>query len=287
RPHVAAHRAPAEFRRREGGELQQRKVPRDLPRRAGAAAGLRHADRRRVPPAVGAARRRRLVLGRRLDLPQPLRRALRRRQGGRVEGGAGAAIQDDTPVAPVSRPVSVVPQGRHGHHGPSGGSDAAAAAHRQQGAPGFHPQRARGARHPRQRTARLVTAMPDLHLGLVHTPVTPVGEDGRIDVDRYAAVLEFHAGNGADALALPMHIGESVSLSEDKKREVLRFAIGRVKGTLPIIAHVSNAGTAIAAALARDAQGAGAAAIVATTPYYSTPPPSPLLPHSLYTPRPP
>ena len=121
--------------------------------------------------------------------------------------------------------------------------------------------------------------MPDLHLGLVHTPVTPFGEDGRIDFDRYAAVLEFHAGNGADALALPMHIGESVSLSEDEKREVLRFAIGRVKGTLPIIAHVSNAGTAIAAALARDAQGAGAAAIVATTPYYWTPPAPMLLAH--------
>jgi 4-hydroxy-tetrahydrodipicolinate synthase len=42
---------------------------------------------------------------------------------------------------------------------------------------------------------------------------------------------------------------------------------------------VSNAGTAIAAQLARDAQAAGAAAVVATTPYYWTPPQTMLLEH--------
>jgi 4-hydroxy-tetrahydrodipicolinate synthase len=42
---------------------------------------------------------------------------------------------------------------------------------------------------------------------------------------------------------------------------------------------VSEAGTALAAALARHAEGAGAAAIVATTPYYWTPPPAMVLEH--------
>jgi 4-hydroxy-tetrahydrodipicolinate synthase len=76
-----------------------------------------------------------------------------------------------------------------------------------------------------------------------------------------------------------MHAAESVSLSEDEKRAILKFAIDRVQGARPVIAHVSNAGTAIAAALARDAEQAGAAAIVATTPYYWTPPPTMLLEH--------
>jgi 4-hydroxy-tetrahydrodipicolinate synthase len=121
--------------------------------------------------------------------------------------------------------------------------------------------------------------MPDFRPGLVHTPVTPFTAEGRIDFDRYGIVLDFHCRNGADALALPMHAGESVSLSEDEKRELLTFALARVDGALPVMAHVSNAGTAIAAALARDAEKAGAAAIVATTPYYWTPPAPMLLAH--------
>ena len=114
--------------------------------------------------------------------------------------------------------------------------------------------------------------------GLVHTPVTPFTGDHRIDFDCLANVIDFHLRHGADALALPMHAGESVSLSEDEKRSVLSFAIAHAK-KVPVIAHVSNAGSAIAAALAREAERAGAAAIVATTPYYWTPPPAMLLEH--------
>ena len=121
--------------------------------------------------------------------------------------------------------------------------------------------------------------MASFQPGLVHTPVTPFASDGRIDFDRFARVIEFHLRHGADALALPMHAGESVSLTEDEKRAVLAFALERVGRRVPIIAHVSNAGTAIAASLAHDAQAAGAAAIVATTPYYWTPPPAMLVEH--------
>jgi 4-hydroxy-tetrahydrodipicolinate synthase len=121
--------------------------------------------------------------------------------------------------------------------------------------------------------------MPDFQPGLVHTPVTPFTDDQRIDFARFGAIIDFHRRHGADALALPMHVGESVSLSEEEKRAVLAFAIERVQSELPVIAHVSHAGTAIAAAMAHDAQQAGAAAIVATTPYYWTPPAPMLLAH--------
>ena len=107
----------------------------------------------------------------------------------------------------------------------------------------------------------------------------PFTGDHRIDFDRFGQLIDFHLRHGADALALPMHAAESVSLSEDEKRGVLAFAIERVRGRVPMIAHVSNAGTAIAAQLARDAQAAGAAAVVATTPYYWTPPQTMLLEH--------
>ena len=61
--------------------------------------------------------------------------------------------------------------------------------------------------------------------GLVHTPVTPFTRDHRIDFDCFGKLIDFHIRNGADALALPMHAGESVSLTDDEQH-----AAARVRG---------------------------------------------------------
>jgi hypothetical protein len=72
--------------------------------------------------------------------------------------------------------------------------------------------------------------MSPFQLGLVHTPVTPFTRERRIDHDRYAELIEFHIASGADALALPMHAGESVSLPDGERRTLLEFAIKQVNG---------------------------------------------------------
>jgi 4-hydroxy-tetrahydrodipicolinate synthase len=116
--------------------------------------------------------------------------------------------------------------------------------------------------------------------GLVHTPLTPFrAGDHRIDFDLYGRMIEFHLRHGAQALAVPMHAGESVSLTDEERRTLIRFAVECTGKRAPVVGHVSDAGTGIAAALARTAQDAGAAAIVATTPYYWTPPPAMVLQH--------
>ncbi len=115
--------------------------------------------------------------------------------------------------------------------------------------------------------------------GLVHTPVTPFKSDRSVDYDAYARLIEFHLKNGADALAVTMHAGESVSLSDAEQRNMIAFAIKQVNARVPVIAHASDSGTQIAADRARFAQDAGASAIVATTPYYWTPPPAMVLEH--------
>ncbi len=120
--------------------------------------------------------------------------------------------------------------------------------------------------------------MSAFKFGLVHAPVTPF-RNGRVDLDRYGQLLDFHLRHGADALALPMHAGESVSLTVREREALLEFAVARVAGRVPVVAHVSEAGTAIAASLARHAAQAGAAAIIAAVPYYWTPPQSMLVEH--------
>lgn len=117
--------------------------------------------------------------------------------------------------------------------------------------------------------------------GLVHTPVTPFKSDQGIDYDTFAKILEWHVANGAEALALPMPEGEDMSLKDAEQRELLTFAIARVKGRVPVIAHVSDAGTAITVERAKFAERAGATAIASHPPYFWHPRPSMVVEHLL------
>ncbi len=120
--------------------------------------------------------------------------------------------------------------------------------------------------------------MTAFKLTLAHTPVTPFAS-GQVDLAGYGKVLDFHLRSGAESLALPMHAGESVSLTVGEREALLEFAIGHIKGRVPVIANVSEAGTEIAASLASHAAKAGAAAVIASVPYYWTPPQSMLVEH--------
>jgi 4-hydroxy-tetrahydrodipicolinate synthase len=121
--------------------------------------------------------------------------------------------------------------------------------------------------------------MAQFQPGLVHTPVTPFKRDVSIDYDTYAKVLDFHIANGADTLALPMPEGEDMSLTDMELRELVEFALKHVRGRVPVIVHVSDAGTAIAVGRARHAEKAGAAAIVSHPPYFWHPKPAMIVEH--------
>lgn len=120
--------------------------------------------------------------------------------------------------------------------------------------------------------------MTAFQFGLVHAPLTPFTESG-VDYDRYGLLLDFHLRHGAEGLALPMHAGESVSLTVPEREALVEFAIHHVAGRVPVIVNASEAGTAIAASLAAHGRTAGAAAIIASVPYYWTPPQAMLVEH--------
>ena len=115
--------------------------------------------------------------------------------------------------------------------------------------------------------------------GLVHAPVTPFKADHSIDYETYAKLIEFHLKNGAEALAVPMPAGEDMSLKDDEQGVLLEFVVKQVKGRVPVIAHVSDAGTAIAVERAKHAAKAGAAAIVSHPPYFWHPKASMVVEH--------
>jgi 4-hydroxy-tetrahydrodipicolinate synthase len=115
--------------------------------------------------------------------------------------------------------------------------------------------------------------------GLVHIPVTPFKSDQSVDYDLYARILDFHLSNGADALALPMPQGEDLSLTEPELRKLIEFGIKHVNGRVPVIAHISDPGTAIAVERAKFAAQLGAAAIASHPPYFWHPRPDMVAEH--------
>ena len=121
--------------------------------------------------------------------------------------------------------------------------------------------------------------MPIFKPGLAHAPVTPFKRDNSIDYDTYTKVIEFHLKNGAEALALPMPEGEDLSLTDREQRELIEFAVKQVKNRVPVIAHVSDAGTAIAVDRARHAEKVGASALVSHPPYFWHPKPAMVVEH--------
>jgi len=92
--------------------------------------------------------------------------------------------------------------------------------------------------------------------GIVHAPLTPFS-NGSIDFDSYGKLLDFHLDNGAEGLAISTHAGESVSLTVEERKSLLEFTLKHVGGRIPVIAGVSESGTAIAASLAAHAREAG------------------------------
>ena len=120
--------------------------------------------------------------------------------------------------------------------------------------------------------------MNTFNFGLVPSLLTPF-KDGKIDYRSFEKLIELHIQQKVDGLAIPTHIGESVSITGIERKELFQFAVQTAKGRIPIIGNVSEAGTDLACDLARAAQDAGVSALYACVPYYWTPPESMLLEH--------
>ena len=72
--------------------------------------------------------------------------------------------------------------------------------------------------------------MAAIYSGVVGAPVTPFKSNGEIDYETFAKQINFLIENGVRLIAHPMHIGESVNLTEAERKElakVLASAAGR------------------------------------------------------------
>ena len=73
--------------------------------------------------------------------------------------------------------------------------------------------------------------------------VTPFHEDGSVNFEKFAELVEFQIQNGTDAIIVCGTTGESSTLTHEEHLEVIKFCAETVKGRVPVIAgtNVSSA----------------------------------------------
>lgn len=109
--------------------------------------------------------------------------------------------------------------------------------------------------------------------------VTPFRPDGSLDLDGAAALAEHLVDLGNDGLVLNGTTGEAPTTTDDEKERLVRAVVEAVGDRAHIVAGVGTYDTAHTCEVARQAEKAGAGALLVVTPYYSRPPQAGLLHH--------
>ena len=107
-----------------------------------------------------------------------------------------------------------------------------------------------------------------LFTGVCTALITPF-KNGEIDYPSLKRLIEFQIEQGVDALLVNGTTGESATLSECEKRELISFAVREVDGRVPLIAGTGSNSTQKTIHLSQFACDVGADAILVVTPYYN------------------
>lgn len=110
-----------------------------------------------------------------------------------------------------------------------------------------------------------------MYKGSMVALVTPMLEDGSIDFDRLAQLIEMHIKSKTDAIVAVGTTGESATLDMQEHCQVVEFVVQKVAGRIPVIAGTGANSTREAIELTQCAKSAGADACLLVTPYYNKP----------------
>lgn len=104
--------------------------------------------------------------------------------------------------------------------------------------------------------------------GIATAMVTPMTESG-VDYEAFGRFIEFQIENGINALVAVGTTGESATLSQEERKEVIRFTIEKVAGRVPVIAGTGTNNTEHVLDFTKSACSYGADAVLVVTPYYN------------------
>ena len=99
--------------------------------------------------------------------------------------------------------------------------------------------------------------------------VTPMHENGAVNYEQFAKLLEFQIANGTDAIIVCGTTGESSTLTHEEHLEVIRYCAEKVAGRVPVIAGTGSNCTETAIYLSTEAEKSGVDGLLLVSPYYN------------------
>jgi 4-hydroxy-tetrahydrodipicolinate synthase len=103
--------------------------------------------------------------------------------------------------------------------------------------------------------------------------ITPFTEKTEFEVnfEKIAELIEWHIGQGTDAIIVCGTTGEAPTLPDDQHQEIIEFAVNKVDKRIPLIAGTGSNYTDHAVMMSQFAESVGADGLLCVTPYYNRP----------------
>lgn len=98
--------------------------------------------------------------------------------------------------------------------------------------------------------------------------ITPFTETG-VNYDTLSKLIEFHIENNTDAIIICGTTGEPATMTEEERKEVIKYTIDKVAKRIPVIAGTGSNSTKAAIEMSKYAESVGADGILVVTPYYN------------------
>jgi 4-hydroxy-tetrahydrodipicolinate synthase len=110
-------------------------------------------------------------------------------------------------------------------------------------------------------------------LGAVLTAIlTPFRENGDVDFDAFQRLARHLVDNGSDGIVVAGTTGESPTLSDGERNDLIRSAIEAVGDRASVVAGTGTNSTRDSVSLTEQAHELGADGFLVVTPYYNLPP---------------
>ena len=101
--------------------------------------------------------------------------------------------------------------------------------------------------------------------------VTPMHEDGSLDLDGMRRLVDFHVQEGTDAIVVVGTTGESPTVTVEEHHRLIQVVVDHAAGRIPVIAGTGANSTSEAIEMTCFAEQAGANAALSVVPYYNKP----------------
>lgn len=98
--------------------------------------------------------------------------------------------------------------------------------------------------------------------------VTPFNEKG-VNYEKLKELLNWHVEKGTDAIIICGTTGEATTMTEEEKKETIKFTVDIINKRIPVIAGTGSNNTAASIEMSKYAESVGVDGLLVITPYYN------------------